>query len=86
MLRTHSEKERRFTRADKSDSMMKENLFQLKPLRYRICNQSHLMFSHRLVSFVIDPLDFTALFQLTNNSPKIDHRPRPKIGVLCRSH
>lgn len=56
--------------------MMKAHLLQLKPSRRRVSNQSHLMLSHRLMSFVIDPFDFTTAFQLTNNSPKINYRAR----------
>jgi len=58
--------------------MMEENLVQSKSLSRGIGNYFHLMLGHVLVSFVIDPFDFAAIFHFPNNSQKIDDRSSRK--------
>ncbi len=74
MLRAHPQKQRRFPCPHKSGPMMKQDLVQSKILRRGIGNDCHLMLSHGFLRFVIDPLDFTTIFPLSNHPPKIDYR------------
>ncbi|MEY2544487.1 MAG: hypothetical protein QOE81_1948 [Verrucomicrobiota bacterium] len=63
---------------------MKQDLVQPKILRRGIGNDCHLMLGHGFLRFVIDPLDFTTILQLSNHSPKIDYRSGGKIDIFLR--
>src|SRR5438552_11357885 len=78
MLRADPQKQGRFTGSHESDAMMKHNLVQSESLSCGISNDFHLMLGHGLVSFIIDPFDFTTILQLSNNAPKIDYRASRK--------
>jgi len=78
MLRGDPQKQGRFTGSHESDAMMKHNLVQSESLSCGISNDFHLMLGHGLVSFIIDPFDFTTILQLSNDAPKIEYRSRGK--------
>ena len=79
MSRADPQKQGRFTGSHESDTMMKHNLVQSESLSRGISNDFHLMLGHGLVSFIIDPFDFTTILQFSNNAPKIDYRSGAKI-------
>ena len=79
MLRADPQKQGRFTGSHESDTMMKHNLVQSESLSCGISNDFHLMLGHGLVSFIIDPFDFTTILQFPNNAPKIDYCSSRKI-------
>jgi len=79
MRRGNSEKQGRFARANKSDSMMQHYLFQLKLSNRRVSDQSKLMFGHFHVRFVLNSFDLAIAFQFANHPKKIDDR----AGLRC---
>ena len=64
--------------------MMKQNLLQLKFFDRALGDELHLMLRHRGVRLIIDSLDLAPVFELADDSPKIDHRARPTTGTLLR--
>ena len=83
MSRAHSEKQRRLASPYESYSMMKHNLFQLKFLKRRFRDQSHLVLRHFRMRFIINPFNLTIIFQLSDDTPENDHCPRRKIDICC---
>ena len=61
---------------------MKQDLVQSKIVHRGVSNDFHLMLGHGLVSFIIDSLDFTAIFQFSDQSPKIDYRSDRNIDIF----
>ncbi len=66
------------------DSMMEQDMLQLKFLRRRGRDQSHLMFRHFHMRLVVNSFDLATVFQFSNNSLKIDNRSGRHISVLFR--
>ena len=84
MFRSHSKKKRCFTRTDKPDAMMHNNLVQPEFRHCRLGNQAQLMLRHGAMRFVLDALNLAPIFQSADRAPKIDNCPRSKIDIPRR--
>src|SRR5207237_9370615 len=74
MLCANSQKQGRFAGSHKSDPMMKHHLAQFERLSRGTSNDFPLMIDHGLVSFIIDPFNFTTILEFSNTTPEIDYR------------
>jgi len=84
MWRADSQEQRSFARVHETNSMMKHYLLQLKFSNRGLSDQSHLMFRHFFVRFVIDAFNLAPVFQFSDHPGKIDNRPGCKIAIGVR--
>jgi len=69
MWRADSQEQRSFARVHETNSMMKHYLLQLKFSNRGLSDQSHLMFRHFFVRFVIDAFNLAPVFAYTSALP-----------------
>ena len=77
----HSHDDRRFARRDEPNPMPKKNLAHVELLRGAFRHQTHLMFGHRSMRFVIDAFNLPPIFRRADRAPKNDDRASLRILV-----
>jgi hypothetical protein len=83
MRARHSQKQRRFSNSDESDSVMNDDEVTSEFFDGVLANSLQLMLRHFTVRFIVDSFNLASVFEPTNHAPKIGYCAHAKLSLCC---